>query len=153
MEPIFKSLNELQVTDDLVLRYNELLFQLKNRQCNITKEQLIDVQQREASELLLFMFIDGEIGGTAQLSFICTPSRYTGYINGVVVDEKYRGQGLGSVLMEALERKGKERWSNLEKYSLTSNPERGTQGFYERLGYKMRSKENGNATNIFLKNA
>jgi GNAT superfamily N-acetyltransferase len=153
MQPAFNTLNELEITDHVRDRYNELLFQLKNRNCGITKEQLADVKGREASELLLFMFIDDEIAGTAQLSFISTPSRYTGYINGVVVDEKYRGHGLGSVLMLELERRAKERWNHLEKFSLTSSPERGTLGFYQRLGYHVRSKETGDETNIFLKDA
>jgi hypothetical protein len=55
--------------------------------------------------------------------------------------------------MEALEREGKKRWSNLEKFSLSSSPQRGTQGFYVRLGYKMRTKENGDETILYVKNA
>jgi len=101
--------------------------------------------------LLLLCNQSEEIIGTAQVSFICTPSRYTAYINTVVVDEKYRGNGLGKVLMDELERRAAERWPQLEKFTLTSSPQKGTQGFYLRLGYRMRTKEEGDETIVYVK--
>lgn len=152
MEPIFKNIDEVEVTDTLCSVYNKLLFQLKGRECHISKEQLEEVQSRFSSELLLFMYNEAdEMMGTAQVSFICTPSRYTAYVNTVVIDETYRGQGLGKVLMDELEKRAKERWQQLEKFTLTSSPQKGTQGFYLKLGYRMRTKEAGDETIVYVK--
>jgi len=152
MEYTFKSLDEIEITDTLCAEYNGLLFQLKHRDCNVSKEQLEEVQSRYSSEILLLMKSkDDDLIATAQASFICNPFRYTAYINAVIVDEKYRGHGFGKILMDELERRAKERWPNLEKYILTSSPKKGTQGFYLKLGYRMRTKEAGDETIVYVK--
>jgi len=154
MEYTFKTLNDFEkVTDEVLARYNELIFQLKNKECVISKAQLEEVRSRITSELLLFMYVGEEIAGMAQLTFHCVPIRYVGYINSVVVDEKYRGHGLGTHLMEELENRAKERWSNIQAFNLTSAPKKGTAGFYLRLGYRMRTKEAADETVFYVKDA
>lgn len=153
MEHTFKNIDEFgSVTGDIVTRYNELITQLKGRESHVSKEALEEVKERTHSELLLFMLDDsGVIAGMAQVSFHCTPSHYAGYINTVVVDEKYRGKGLGTHLMNELEMRAKERWSTIRTFGLTSAPQKGTQGFYLRLGYRMRTKEAGDETIVYVK--
>jgi GNAT superfamily N-acetyltransferase len=152
MNYTFKTLDECTITEEFRSAYNRLLFQLKGRECNVTADELQNVQQRKDSELLLCMYNEqGELAGTAQASFICTPTSYTAYINTVVVDEKYRGQGLGKLLMEELHTRVKNRWPSVLKCTLTSSPQKGTQGFYLKLGYHMRTKEEGDETIVYVK--
>ena len=153
MSHTFKNLDEFEtISAELAHRYNELIFQLKEKESNISVEALAEVKERKDSELLLFILDESEkIAGMAQLSYHCTPSHYVGYVNTVVIDETYRGQGLGALIMNELERRSKERWSNLQGFALTSAPKRGTQGFYVKLGYKMRTKEEGDETTVFVK--
>lgn len=150
----FKNLDEFdEITGDLTKRYNALTLQLAGRECEDVEAALEDVKQHAASELLLFMFDgNGEVCATAQVSYHRLPLKGVGYINGVVVDEKYRGHGLGTVLMQELERRAKDRWSKLAAFNLTSSPKKGTQGFYLRLGYRMRTKEAGDETIFYVKN-
>jgi GNAT superfamily N-acetyltransferase len=148
----FKNLDEIEITDQFCEAYNRLLSELKGRKCSVTQEELAEVQHRKASELLLCMYSEeGALAGTAQASFICTPTSYKAYINSVVVDEAYRGQGLGKLLMEELHTRVKARWPEVLKYTLTSSPQKGTQGFYLKLGYRMRTKEEGDETIVYIK--
>lgn len=148
----FKNLDEIEITDLFCEAYNRLLSELKGRECAVSKEELIEVQDRKASELLLCMQSEkGELAGTAQASFICTPTSYKAYINSVVVDEKFRGQGLGKLLIEELHARVKNRWPAVLKFTLTSSPQKGTQGFYLKLGYHMRTKEEGDETIVYVK--
>jgi ribosomal protein S18 acetylase RimI-like enzyme len=146
-----KSLDEIEITDDVLLRYNALRTQLKNRPYNVGLEELQEVQERPGSELLLFLYIDEEIAGVAQVSYICSPESYAGYINNVVIDTQYRGKGLGSTLMEELQNRAIARWPRLKKFVLTSAPYLNTQGFYQRLGYRPRTKESGDETIFYVK--
>jgi GNAT superfamily N-acetyltransferase len=151
MEIHFNTIQELGLSETLRIRYTELLASLKGKEEQIPLEALQEVFDREDSELLVFMEVDGQIAGMAQASFLCVPSNYTAYINHVVVDASLRGKGLGAYLMEELQRRAKERWPSLQKFTLTSSPAKGTQGFYTRLGYTMRTKEAGDETIVYVK--
>jgi GNAT superfamily N-acetyltransferase len=110
------------------------------------------VKRRKDSELLLLIYTEaGEIAGMAHVSYHCVPIKPVGYVSAVVIDEKYRGHGLGLILVEEIERRAKERWSDIKAFNLTSKPSRGTQGFYLRLGYRMRTKEAGDETIFYVK--
>ncbi len=153
MEYTFKNLDEYsEVTKEVVSRYNDLIAQLKGKEGNISNDALEDVKARTSSELLLFMLDEeGTISGMAQVSYHCTPARYAGYVNTVVIDEKYRGQGLGTHLMNELEQRAAKRWNKIQTFGLTSAPSKGTQGFYLRLGYRQRTKEAGDETIVYIK--
>lgn len=153
MEYTFKNLDEYtEITENIVLRYNELVTQLKGKLSDIEVADLEEVKKRKDSELLLFMCdSDAHIVGMAHVSYLCVPVKKVGYINTVVVDETYRGQGLGALLMEELQKRACERWSKIQTFNLTSNPLKGTQGFYLRLGYRMRTKEAGDETIFYVK--
>lgn len=153
MEFTFQTLDALSdIPVNIADHYNELIYQLKGEKSHVAVLDLEEVKERANSELLLFVFSpDGTIAGMAQASFHCTPAHYTAQINNVVVDEAYRGHGLGSLLMSELEKRSKERWNKLQGFRLTSSPRRGTQGFYTRLGYRMRTKEAGDETTVYVK--
>ena len=153
MEYTFKNLDDFdEISDDIVSRYNKLIAQLKGKASDIDTVDLEEVKKRKDSELLLFM-LDGnsKIIGMAHVSYLCVPVKKVGYINTVVVDEAYRGQGLGALLMEELQKRARERWIDIDTFNLTSNPLKGTQGFYLRLGYRMRTKEAGDETIFYVK--
>lgn len=153
MEYTFKNLDEFEgITEDIALRYNALTLQLAGRECENVVAALEDVKQHADSELLLFMIdAQGSICATAQASYHRLPLKGVAYVNGVVVDEKYRGQGLGTVLMNELHKRVKERWNKVKAFNLTSSPKKGTQGFYLRLGYRMRTKEAEDETIFYVK--
>lgn len=151
MEIIFKNIDEVAVTDTLAVRYSDLRSQLKGKPYHISRELLEEVAARKDSELLLFLYVDGEVAGMAQASFICVPQSESGYINAVVVDDTHRGHGLGTTLVEELHMRAKARWPQLQHFVLTSAPSRNTQGFYTRLGYRMRTKEAGDETTFYIK--
>jgi GNAT superfamily N-acetyltransferase len=150
----FTTADKEEITPALAHAYSALLSQLKDRPCEVAPEDLAEVSRNSNSELLLFMRDEaGGVIGTAQASFQWVPLTYGAYINNVVVDAKYRGQGLGATLMEELEKRSRERWSKLRKFMLTSSPKKGTQGFYLKLGYRMRTKEAGDETIVYVKEA
>lgn len=150
----FKTADEQEITPALAHAYGALLSELKGRPCEVALEELAAAAAHRDSELLLFMYDEtGEAIGTAQASFQWVPLTYGAYINNVVVNATYRGQGLGALLMEELERQSKARWPQLRKFMLTSSPQKGTQGFYLKLGYRMRTKEAGDETIVYVKEA
>lgn len=153
MEYTFKNLDDAGgISDDIVSRYNELIVQLKGKASDIGVTDLEEVRKRKDSELLLFMCDSAtSIMGMAHVSYLCVPVKKVGYINTVVVDKKYRGHGLGGLLMEELQKRACQRWPNINTFNLTSNPLKGTQGFYLRLGYRMRTKEAGDETIFYVK--
>lgn len=151
METTFKTLNELEITETVLAEYNHLRSELRGSEMLVTREELHEVQKRKDSELVLCMYADSVLAGIAQVTYVCVPKACLGYINAVVVDEAFRGSGLGTVLMEKLHEVAKERWPSITRFSLTSNPARGTQGFYLRLGYRMRTKEANDETVFYVK--
>lgn len=80
----------------------------------------------------------GSLIGSATLSVYVSPVKgMTGVIEDVIVDEKYRGQGLGRKLMEELIKIGKEK--DLSLITLTSNPKReAARNLYQSLGFKLK---------------
>lgn len=81
---------------------------------------------------------DGEVAGFASLITYQVPTKgWVGRIEDVIVDEKFRGMGLGRGLMEKLIEIAKEK--ELEIIDLTSNPQRTeARKLYESLGFEIR---------------
>jgi len=80
---------------------------------------------------------DGEIAGFASLVTYRVPTKgLVARIEDVIVDEKFRGQGLGRGVMEKLiEIAGKK---NVVMIDLTSNPKRiAARKLYESLGFEI----------------
>jgi len=80
---------------------------------------------------------DGEIAGFASLITYRVPTKgLIGRIEDVIVDERYRGQGLGRGVMENLIALAKEKKISL--IDLTSNPQRfAARKLYESLGFEI----------------
>jgi len=80
---------------------------------------------------------DGEVAGFATLVTYRVPTKgIIGRIEDVIVDEKYRGQGIGRGVMEELIRMAKEK--NIFLIELTSKPQRtAARKLYESLGFEV----------------
>ncbi|MDP2948429.1 MAG: GNAT family N-acetyltransferase [Chloroflexota bacterium] len=87
---------------------------------------------------LLVAEADGRIVGTAQLTVIPHLSRSCkplAVVEGVVVDEAYRGKGVGAALMRAVEQIARQ--AGCYKLTLSTNLARsGAHRFYSRLGWQ-----------------
>lgn len=118
------------------------------------KEKLVDIFQQPSAnfnykefdeEVLisdgncncLVIEMDGEVAGFASLITYRVPTRgIVGRIEDVIVDEKFRGQGLGRGIMEELIKIAKEK--NIALIDLTSNPKRiAARKLYESLGFEI----------------
>lgn len=71
------------------------------------REDFVDLMKDSSSEYVVIER-DGIVVGAAGYSF----NGFEGYINNVVIDSKYRGQGLGKALMEGLLSLGREKGVN-----------------------------------------
>lgn len=68
------------------------------------REDFVDLMKDSNSEYIV-LEADGYVAGAAGYTF----NGFEGYINNVVIDEKFRGRGLGKVLMEGLLNIGREK--------------------------------------------
>jgi len=80
---------------------NKLLLQLSSRGYQM-KEDDFKTALKDKNIFLLGLFEDKRIIGTATLVALHQVTGYKGYVEDVVVDEKYRGQGLGKRLMKEI---------------------------------------------------
>ena len=80
---------------------------------------------------------DGEVAGFASLITYRVPTKgLVARIEDVIVDENFRGQGLGRGVMEKLIEIAKEK--NIVLIDLTSNPQRiAARKLYESLGFEV----------------
>ena len=131
---VFLDQKSLDVVDFNQL--NRLVKQLAGFSPDHTKESF----KKFLSQPCLYQvgaFIDNELVGLASLFVIHKIEYSTGMIEGVVVDESHRRQGVGQAMMQALIEKAKE--LNLVHLDLTSNPTRvAANKFYKKLGFKKR---------------
>ena len=84
------------------------------------------------------ILMEGKLVGMGLVSRIMDPVRVIGYVNNIVVHPDTRGQGLFSVIMDALEKKAKQ-WG-CAKMELTCSRE-AVQGIYEKRGYTKKDTE------------
>ena len=81
--------------------------------------------------ICLVVFNNYKVIGTASLYLLEKIDCIAGQIEDVVVDEKFRGKGIGSSLVKALIEKAKK--ANCYKVMLNCKKE--NKGFYDRLGF------------------
>jgi phosphinothricin acetyltransferase len=95
----------------------------------------------ESSTLCLVVENTGQIIGFGSLIPYYLPTvGEIGRIEDVIIDENYRGQGLGRNLLNELIKLAKE--NNLLKLQLTSNPQRlAARNLYQDLGFKIKDTE------------
>ncbi len=118
---------------------NRLLFQLNPNAAELTVERLVEVA--EFSRLLVACDYAGHYAGSgravgmATLVPVVKLSRLEGRIEDVVVDEEYRGLGIGKCMMEFIIEKA--RTLGLSRLALTSNPSRkAASALYQSLGFE-----------------
>ena len=99
---------------------NSLLTQLTQNPNKLTAVKLEKIS--ENNRLLLALDTDNKIIGMATLVLIAIPTGISGRIEDVVVDEKLRGQGIGTTLIKKLITEGKK--LHLKRIDLTSKPAR-----------------------------
>jgi ribosomal protein S18 acetylase RimI-like enzyme len=126
-----KEANQQYVAD-----INTLLPQLRENsdEHRATLEELQQITSD--ANVALIVAKDGErIVGMATLYMITKFSKRTGHIEDVVVDDGYRGQGLGRAIMEQVIQTARE--EGVRAVHLTSRPERvAGNTLYQKLGFK-----------------
>ena len=70
---------------------------------------------------------------------------YIAYLSDVIVDEAYRGQGIGTRLVEACIQKLKSDMKPGYKVKMNLNAAKGKESFYERFGFKIRPNDEAGA--------
>ena len=99
---------------------NYLLTLLTQNPDKITTTRLNEISKN--SHILLALDKNNKIIGMATLALVNIPFGKYGRIEDVVVDDKFRGQGIGTTLIKKLIIKAKK--LHLKKIDLTSNPKR-----------------------------
>lgn len=125
-----------EASPKLLEEINALLPQLRSDPEN-QRGSLEELQHVVADDHAVVMVIkDGDrIIGMGSLFIIFNIGEKIGDIEDVVVDEKYRGQGLGKQLMSALIDAARER--NLQELYLTSRSSRvAANNLYQALGFE-----------------
>jgi ribosomal protein S18 acetylase RimI-like enzyme len=123
-------------SDSLLRAANNLLAQLTTKKPEISISILKEIIRSE-NTVLFIAENDGEILGMLTLITIPIPTGIRCIIEDVVVDNKLRGKGAGQALMQAAEKKAKER--GCENINLTSSPERAAaNALYKKLGFEIR---------------
>jgi ribosomal protein S18 acetylase RimI-like enzyme len=120
------------------VQYLALLSQLHSSPLDYCCLERLRIVQKMPHEYILCSWDDSKLVGTAQASLLFPAGLPTVHMSNVVIDVAYRGQGHGAFLMIMLRRRTRQRWQSQHgqlRYELTSRTERGTQGFYQRLGF------------------
>jgi ribosomal protein S18 acetylase RimI-like enzyme len=121
--------------------FNNLLPQLLATALPVTVEDLKDIIQSESSHLLMAE-IDRHYIGSLTLAMVKTPTGIKAWIEDVVVSEKTRGKGVGSLLIKHAI--GMAKSLGAQTINLTSRPSRtDANALYKKLGFQPRE------TNIY----
>ena len=153
MTIIFKSLKGFDNLSQILREYNVLIAQLYGPEYQCAETDLWKIiTTQQTSELLLFAYnSEGQMVSSAFASYTSRPPAPKAYIDSVVVHAQQRGRGYGHLLMSELHKCILRKWPDVQSFRLTSSPKRNTQGFYTRLGYDMRTKEQGDETIVYVK--
>lgn len=142
MEVVIEDFN-VAPTDEQMARIVQLLSQLiKDPIC---AEDILECISEYGTYLLLAVvtdenpplgFTQGDIVGVATLVEMLTCHGLVGYVHDVVVDETLRNSGVGTKLMEEVDKIAKQ--LSYRELNLTSNPatRQDAVHIYEKLGYK-----------------
>ncbi len=125
-----------EVTAELVEAMNRLIPQLTTHHAAPSSRDLEQLLRSEASLLFVARWLDAQnrIVGTLTLVLYRVPTGLHARIEDVVVDQAYRGRGIGEALLRhALEIASR---SGADGIALTSNPYRlAANRLYQRLGF------------------
>ena len=133
-EPRLKELTEMQ--PGYLASINNLLSQLSDSVHTITEEELNTLISSSQSHLYVLEF-DGQFIGMTTLCLYQCPTGWKAWIEDVVVDRNFRGQGYGKLMV----RKAMEECKNRGNVTLmlTSRPSRVVANqLYQSLGFEKR---------------
>ena len=141
-------MTEIVEVKDFIPAYTDavqkLLEQLTNRPVKLTGKTLRKIISQENTHLF-FLLADQEIAGMLTVGIYHSPTGGKAWIEDVVVDEKYRGQGLSKQLVTHAVRFVKEQ--GIPLIMLTSNPTRiAANKLYQKLGFEQKQ------TNVYRMN-
>ena len=125
-------------SEELVEKFNRLLSQLNKEVAILTKEDIEKILSSRDNFLLVARSADTkEIVGMTTLVIYRIPVVIKGWIEDVVVDEKYRHKGIATLLIRHAISSAKA--EGLSSLNLTSRPirEKANQ-LYEHLGFEKR---------------
>jgi GNAT superfamily N-acetyltransferase len=123
-------------SDTAVQDLNHILPQMSHEGRLMTYEYLQKLLA--ASGVLAVCRDEGRIIGCAYLAIEVIPTKIKGWIEDVVVDEDYRGQGLAKKMLQLLVAEARD--AGCMHVNLTSRPGRGSaQHLYGALGFGLRS--------------
>lgn len=115
---------------------NALLLQLSETARALSRAELKKLL-KDKNMHLYFVVFGGEIAGMGTLLFLRAPSSFRARVEDVVVDEKFRGKGIGKKLMLHLIRAAKK--AGVSTIDLTSGPSRKEANhLYRSLGFEKR---------------
>lgn len=125
-----------EVSDEVVTAFGRLLPQLSRSARPLTLADLTAISSAEAITLLIAR-CDGVIAGTLTLVMFRLPTGLRAWIEDVVVDEAFRGRGVGDALSREAVRIALA--AGARTVDLTSRPSREAAGrLYERIGFVQR---------------
>lgn len=141
-------MTEIVEVKDFIPAYTDAvqkpLEQLTNRPVKLTGTTLREIISQENTHLF-FLLADQEIAGMLTVGIYHSPTGGKAWIEDVVVDEKYRGQGLSKQLVTHAVRFVKEQ--GIPLIMLTSNPTRiAANKLYQKLGFEQKQ------TNVYRMN-
>ncbi|MDO9231699.1 MAG: GNAT family N-acetyltransferase [bacterium] len=114
--------------------FNSLMAQILTHPKTIAYEHLLKVMQ---NGILFTARNKGTLVGISTLAFAYKPSVFFGTIEEIVVDEKFRSQGIAKTLMNQMIQKAKE--IGMDRIDLTSKPIREKANlFYASIGFEKR---------------
>jgi len=130
-------------TAELREAVNRLLSQLTTTPKEISKVELDALVDSRNSHLFIAMDTGGTVGGMITVGTYRAPTGLKGWIEDVVVDEAFRGRGLGKRLtLHAIEYAKNH---GVELLSLTSNPARvAANKLYPETGFRLKE------TNVYV---
>lgn len=113
-----------------------LFAQLSPKSAPLESKQ-VELSLQSPNVIVLGAFEDGKLVGTATLVLTPLLNKTIGFIENVVVDEVYRGQGFGVRLMRTILELAQQR--GLAACNLTSSPDRiKANALYKELGFTLR---------------
>ncbi len=125
------------LTPAIVDAVERLVGQLSRSAAPPTTAELSDIVSSPATDLFIAIDDGGTIIGTATLVTFRIPTGMRAWIEDVVVDEAGRGQGVGTVLTEAMVERAQE--LGCRTVDLTSRPLRESANrMYQRAGFVAR---------------
>jgi ribosomal protein S18 acetylase RimI-like enzyme len=123
-------------TEELIAGLNRLLPQLSSSAVPLTSDDVEAVVHSESATLFVALD-DGTVVGTLTLVVFAIPTGRRAWIEDVVVDEEWRGAGVGQEMTLAAIDEARQR--GVRSIDLTSRPSReAANAMYVKLGFEAR---------------